>query len=333
MTTLLSIVCGCYNEQDNVGPLYERVVAAVAGLTGYDFELILIDNHSTDATVERVMELCRRDPRVKLIVNSRNFGHVRSPYHALMQASGAAAICMASDLQDPPELIPQFVREWEQGAFVVAGVYKHARHHRGLDVLRRLYYRVMSTVSEAKPIEAFTGFGLYDRRVIELIRRIGGPYPYVRGLVSELGLPIRTVPFDKDKRVSGATKSSLLALIDLSLLGLTNMSRSPIRFATLLGACMSALGFLVAAIYLVLKLVYWNSFPIGQAPLLLGIFLFGSVQILIAGLIGEYIASLHQRAQNHPPVVELFRVNMPAARDSDPALGPERRHGDLSCRP
>ncbi len=324
MKKLISIVCGCYNEQDNVRPLYERVAAVMATLPAYEFELILIDNNSTDATVARVMALCSTDARVKLIVNARNFGHVRSPYHALMQASGAAAICMASDLQDPPELMPEFIQAWEEGAFVVAGVYKRSEHEGVLGWVRKLYYRVMNTVSEARPIEAFTGFGLYDRRVIELIRRTAGPYPYVRGLVSELGLPIKPIQFDKHKRQTGVTKSNLLALIDLSLLGLTNMSRSPIRFATLLGAGLSVFGFMVAGMYLVAKLLYWDSFPMGQAPLLIGIFLFGSVQILVAGLIGEYIGSLHQRAQNHPHVVELFRVNLPAAEAGNPALGPSR---------
>lgn len=323
MKKLISIVAGCYNEAENVGLLYERLLGVTASLTQYEFEFVLIDNCSTDATVEKIKALCRLDPRVKLIVNARNFGHVRSPYHALMQAKGEAAICMASDLQDPPELIPAFLEAWEKGASVAAGVYESARQTGPLAWTRRLYYKIISGVSEARPIPAFTGFGLYDRRVIELLRASAGPYPYVRGLVSELGLPTALIPFKKEERKFGFTKNNLLTLVDVALLGLTSMSRAPIRFATLLGAGMSAAGFLMALAYLVAKLIFWNSFPLGQAPLLIGIFLFGSVQILIAGLIGEYVASLHQRAQNHPHVVELYRVNFEPAANPPPAIGPD----------
>jgi glycosyltransferase involved in cell wall biosynthesis len=325
MKKLISVVTGCYNEEGNVQPLYERICAAFASLDRYDFEIIYIDNCSSDATVAEITQLCARDPRVKLIVNARNFGHIRSPYHALLQARGDAAICMASDLQDPPELIPEFLKAWEEGAFVAAGVYERPPESGVFGMARRLYYRVMTTVSETPPIPAFTGFGLYDRRIIELLRRIGGPYPYVRGLVSELGLPIRTIAFKKHRRAAGITKNNFLTLVDMSLLGLTSMSRAPIRFATLIGAGMSLLGFLVALGYLVAKLVFWESFPLGQAPLLIGIFLFGSVQILVAGLIGEYIASLHQHAQNRPHVVELYRVNFESAEMPDPALGPRKQ--------
>lgn len=321
---LISVVTGCYNEEGNVIPLYERICEAFASLPEYDFEVIYIDNCSRDATVSQISELCARDQRVKLIVNARNFGHVRSPYHALLQARGDAAVCLASDLQDPPELIPRFVRTWEQGASVVAGVYETPPQGGLLDLCRKVFYAVMAGVSEAAPIPAFTGFGLYDRRVIELLRQVGGPYPYVRGLVSQLGLPIETIAFKKDRRTRGVTKSNLLMLVDFSLLGLTSMSRAPIRFATLLGAAMSGIGFLIALSYLIAKLLFWNSFPVGQVPLLIGMFLFGSVQILIAGLIGEYIATLHQRAQNHPHVVELYRVNFEPSAQPHPALGPVR---------
>lgn len=307
---LLSIVAACFNEQDNVQPLYEKISAAVLELTDkYCFEIIFIDNSSTDATVDRVNSICEQDPRVKLIVNARNFGQVRSPFHAMMQAQGTAVICMASDLEDPPELIPQFIAAWEQGASVVAGVYKNQTNAGLLGLCRKAYYRIIAAVAEAKPIPAFTGFGMYDRRVVELLRQTGGPYPYVRGLVSEFGLPITTISFEKVKRQSGITKNNLLTLIDFSLQGLTSMSRAPVRMATLLGAILSLTGFLLALIYLISKLIFWDSFPLGQAPLLIGIFLFGSVQILIAGLIGEYVASLHQRAQNFPHVVELKRIN------------------------
>lgn len=324
MARRISIVTGCFNEEENVLPLYERISAQMERLPQYDFEVIFVDNHSHDRTVERITSLCVQDRRVKLIVNARNFGHVRSPYHGLLQAQGEAAICMASDLQDPPELIAPFLEAWEKGAAVVAGVYKTPPAGGLLNLARRLYYRILNGVSEAHPIPGFTGFGLYDRRVIELLRRIGGPYPYVRGLVSELGLPIEKIAFSKVQRHTGVTKNNLLTLVDVSLLGLTSMSRAPVRFATLFGAAMSMLGFATALFYLIAKLLFWDSFPLGQAPLLIGIFMFGSVQILIAGLVGEYIAVLHQRAQNHPHVVELYRVNFDHASGfDDPAIGPD----------
>lgn len=324
MKPLISIVAGCFNEEQNVGLLYDRVCAVMAGEPRYEFELILIDNSSTDSTAAKILELCERDPRVKLIVNARNFGHVRSPYHALMQACGDAAICLASDLEDPPELFPQLLRAWERGSAIVATVYERSPDGWLLRRCRQIYYMVLQMVSESEAVAGFTGFGLYDRRVIELIRRVAGPHPYVRGLVSELGLPMTRVPFQKERRPHGFSKQSLLTLIEFALLGLTSMSRAPIRFATLLGATMSLFGFCVAFFYLIAKLMFWGSFPLGQAPLLIGIFLFGSVQILIAGLIGEYVASLHQRAQNYPHVVELYRVNFPEALSTDPAIGPSR---------
>ena len=307
---LLSIITGCFNEQDNVQPLYQRISTVLALLEEkYRFELIFIDNCSQDSTVDQITRICEQDPRVKLIVNARNFGHVRSPFHALLQAQGNAVICMASDLEDPPELIPRFITAWEQGASVVAGVYESQVDSGLLGLCRKAYYRIIAAVAEAQPIPAFTGFGLYDRRAVELLRQTGGPYPYVRGLVSEFGLPICMIPFAKAKRQSGITKNNFLTLIDISILGLISMSRAPVRIATLLGATLSLIGFLVALAYLIAKLAFWEQFPMGQAPLLIGIFLFGSVQILIAGLIGEYVASLHQRAQNFPHVVELRRVN------------------------
>lgn len=319
---LLSIVSACYNEQDNINLLYERIFSAVSIYEEkYEFELIFIDNSSQDSTIERIVDICKQDMRVKLIVNARNFGHIRSPFHALMQAKGGAAICLASDLEDPPELIPDFINAWEEGAAVVAGVYDSQEGSGLLKICRKAYYHIISAVAEANPIPAFTGFGMYDRRVIELLRQTGGPYPYVRGLVSEFGLPIRKIKFAKTKRQSGITKNNLLSLLDLSILGLTSMSRAPVRIATLLGAGLSLLGFTIAICYLIAKLIFWNQFPLGQAPLLIGIFLFGSVQILVAGLIGEYIASLHQRAQNFPHVVELRRVNFDSpARDQQVPL-------------
>ena len=315
MPKTLSLVTGSFNEEGNVDEWFKRVFAACAELEQrYALEIIWIDNASTDGTAERVKAWCSRDPRVKLIVNARNFGPIRSPFHALMQASGEACIYLASDLQDLPEMIPDFVANWERGFDVVAGVYKSSADGWLMRRCRSVYYKTMSKVSDSNPmIEAFTGFGLYSRRVVETMRGMGGPSPVPRALVAEIGLPSTTIAYDKPPRKHGATKIDLLNLIDQFVLGLTSMSKAPVRVATIAGLVLSAFGFLIAAGYLVAKLLFWNAFPLGQAPLLIGIFLFASVQILIMGLIGEYIAAIHQRLQRHPWVVEKQRVNF----DSD----------------
>ncbi|MGN6527993.1 MAG: glycosyltransferase family 2 protein [Burkholderiaceae bacterium] len=316
----LSLVTGSFNEEGNVDEWFERTFAACAAVADrYELEVIWIDNASTDATVARVEAWCARDRRVKLIVNARNFGVVRSPFHALMQSTGDACIYLASDLQDLPELIPEFVDRWERGFDVVAGVYRQSADGFLMRRCRNAYYSILNRVSDSDPvIRAFTGFGLYSRRVLEHMRRIGGPSPLTRALVAEIGLPSTTVAYDKPPRKYGATKNDLLRLIDQAVLALTSMSKAPVRIATIVGLALSAFGFLMAACYLVAKLLFWDSFPLGEAPLLIGIFLFSSVQILIMGLIGEYVAAIHQRLQRHPWVVEKTRVNFdedaPASR-------------------
>lgn len=313
--TLLSVVTGSYNEEGNVDEWFERVYATVATLRDVELEIVWIDNASQDGTAAKVKAWCAKDRRVKLIVNARNFGVTRSPFHGIMQATGDAVIYLASDLQDSPELIPDFVAAWRGGAEVVAGVYRTAEDSWAMGLARRSFYAIMRAVSEAQTIKAFTGFGLYSRKVVELLRQTGGPMPYIRGLVAEFGLPWKAIAYDKPKRKYGASKNDLLALFDQAMVGVTTMSRAPIRFATLLGIAMSALGFLMAFLYLAAKLLFWDAFPLGQAPLLIGIFLFASVQIMIVGLIGEYVASIHLRLQNKPLVIELERINF----DGDPA--------------
>jgi glycosyltransferase involved in cell wall biosynthesis len=308
---VLSLVTASFNEEGNVDEWFERTLAACRQLADrYDLEFIWIDNASTDRTVDKVTAWCARDSRVKLIVNARNFGPVRSPFHALMQASGVACVYLASDLQDLPELIPDFVDRWENGFDVVAGVYQGSSDGFLMRRCRNAYYSILTRVSDSDPvIRAFTGFGLYSRRVLEHMRRMGGPSPMVRALVAEIGLPSATIAYDKPPRKYGATKNDFLLLVDQAVLSLTSMSKAPIRIATITGLALSGLGFFIAAAYLVAKLLFWDSFPLGQAPLLIGIFLFSSVQVLIMGLVGEYIAAIHQRLQRNPWVVEKTRVN------------------------
>jgi glycosyltransferase involved in cell wall biosynthesis len=282
----ISIVSGCLNEEENVRELYERVVGVFEHeLPEYDFEFILIDNASTDKTVSILKEIACRDPRVKIIVNNRNFGHIRSGYHALLQAKGEAVIAMASDLQDPPEMITQFVRKWEEGYKIVLGQKTNSEESAVFWAVRNAYYNIVTRLSEIELVKNATGFGLYDRAVVEDIRGIGDPYPYFRGLICELGYKRALIPFTQPVRKRGFTKNNFYTLYDIAMLGITNHSKVPLRLATFFGFCFSAFSFLVALVYLIYKLLYWNSFQLGTAPLVIGFFFFGAVQLFFIGIL------------------------------------------------
>ena len=309
MKPLVSVVTACYNEEENVGPLYERIRAQFAALDRYRYEHIYIDNASTDGTVARVKAICARDPNVRLIVNTRNFGHIRSPVHALMQARGAAVIAMAADLQDPPELIPEFIARWEDGYKVVAGVRPRSRESLPFALARRLYYATIGSISEIRLIGNFTGFGLYDREVVEAVRKIDDPYPYFRGMVADLGHRCAEVVCAPAERARGVSKNNFYSLYDLAMLGITSHSKVPLRLATLAGFVLAAASLLVAVAYLVYKLLYWDQFAVGLAPLVIGVFFFASVQLFFIGILGEYIGAIHTQVHKRPLVVEKERVN------------------------
>ena len=306
---LVSIVTPCFNEQDNIDDLHARIAEQFANLPGYDYEHIFIDNASTDLTVARIKALAAINPRIKLIVNSRNFGHIRSPMHAILQAKGDAVICLASDLQDPPELIPDFIRNWEQGFSVVAGVKPKSRETPLMFMVRRLYYRTIGRISDVRQIQNFTGFGLYSREVIEVIRHIDDPYPYFRGLIAELGFAHAEVAYVQPQRKRGITKNNFYTLYDMAMLGITSHSKIPLRLATMTGFGLSALSLLVACAYLILKLVHWNEMTLGTAPILIGFFFFASVQLFFIGILGEYVAAIHTQVLHRPLVIEKERVN------------------------
>ncbi len=310
----ISVVSGCYNEEGNVSDLYERVKAAIESLPGYTFELILIDNASTDATVERLRELAARDERVRVIINARNFGHIRSPYYALLQSEGDVTIAMASDLQDPPELIPQFVKKWEEGYKIVAAVKTDTAESRVMWFFRSLYYRLVSRLASVELLQHFTGFGLYDRRVIEVLRTIEDPYPYLRGLISEIGFDIARVPFTQPERKRGKTKANFYVLYDMAMLGITTHSRIPMRLASMAGFFLSAFCAFVGFLYLVAKLVFWNQFQLGLAPVVIGVFLMSSALLFFIGVLGEYVSSIQQHVRRLPLVVERERINFPPER-------------------
>jgi glycosyltransferase involved in cell wall biosynthesis len=312
MTTprkLISVVTPTYNEEENVRELYERVKSVLAGFPRYDYEHIYIDNASTDRTVPILKEIAARDKHVKIIVNSRNFGHVRSPFYGLLQAGGDAVVCMASDLQDPPELIAEFLRKWEEGYKIVVGTKKGSEEAKPMYAVRRLYYGLISRLSEIELIKNFTGFGLYDRQVIEILRTIRDPYPYFRGLICEVGFPRAQVEYFQPVRKKGITKNNFYTLYDLAMLGMTNHSKVPLRLATMFGFLMSIVSLLIGLGYLVCKLIFWQTFSLGMAPLLIGLFGFVSVQLFFLGIVGEYVGAVHTQVLGRPLVVEKERIN------------------------
>lgn len=308
--SFISIVMGCYNEQDNLPEVYERVTRVMAEqLPDYSYEIMVIDNASTDDSVGILRKICTADRRVKVIVNTRNFGHIRSPYHALMNARGDAVVYMASDLQDPPEMIPEFVRKWEQGFKIVLAQKTNSQESYLFWLVRRTYYRLVTRLSEVPLVENATGFGLYDREVLETVRKIEDPYPYFRGLICELGYSRALVPFEQPARKRGFTKNNLYTLYDNAMLGITNHSKVPLRLATLAGFTLGFVSFLIALAYLVYKLLFWSEFQLGTAPVVIGIFFFAAVQLFFIGILGEYIGSIHTQILRRPPVVEKERIN------------------------
>jgi polyisoprenyl-phosphate glycosyltransferase len=305
---LISIVTPCFNEQDNVVELHERISTVMAGLP-YDYEHIFIDNHSDDETVPRIRALASVDRRVKLIVNARNFGHIRSPFYGILQSSGDACILIASDLQDPPEIIPDFIGRWEQGYRTVLATKPETDESGATAAIRRLYYRLVTRIADLPLVQNATGAGLFDRSVVETLRRIDDPYPYFRGLVCEIGAPIAEVPFRQPRRTRGITKNNFYTLYDLAMLGITNHSKVPLRLMTFGGFLLSIVSLLCAFGFLVAKLLFWNYFQLGIAPILIGMFFLSAVQMFFIGLLGEYIGSIHTQIRRLPLVVEQERVN------------------------
>lgn len=306
---LISILTPCYNEEGNVEELHRRIVAQMEQFPQYDFEHIYIDNASTDGTVAAIRRLASADFRVKAIVNNRNFGIIRSSNHGLLQARGDAIINMASDMQEPPELIGDFLRLWQQGHKVVAGVKPESHETAPMFALRRLYYATIGRIADVKLIPHYTGFGLYDREVIEALRQIDDPYPYFRGLIADMGFAHVEVPYVQPQRTRGITKSNFYALYDMAMLGITSHSKVPLRLATMAGFALSAGSLLIALGYLIYKFLRWEQMSFGMAPILIGFFFFASVQLFFIGLLGEYILQIHTQVQKRPLVVERERIN------------------------
>jgi len=306
---LISIVTPCYNEEESVREVVTRVKEVYSQIDGYEFEHIFIDNCSTDNTVSILKDLAKDDKHLKLIVNERNFGHIRSPYYGLLQANGEAVILVVCDLQDPPEMINDFIKEWEKGIPVAIGVKTTSSENSIMYALRTLYYKTLDRFSDVNLIENFTGFGLYDKKVIEELKLINEPYPYLRGLIAELGFQRVEIPFHQPVRKGGKTKNNWFTLYDMAMLGFVNHSKAPLRMATLVGLITAVISFLIALVYLVYKIIYWDRFPVGTAPLTIGLFFISSVQLIFLGIIGEYVGANLTNSKQRPLVIERERVN------------------------
>ena len=304
----ISIVTPTYNEGENIEKLCSGIKLEMEKLN-IDYEHIVIDNSSTDKTIEILKEICSRDKKVKVIINTKNFGHIKSPFHGILQSSGDACILMASDFQDPLDLIPTYIKKWQSGSKIVLGKKISSEENNLVFSIRKFFYKFLNRISETKLTENTTGSGIFDKSVINKLKNINDPYPYLRGLLNELSDEIDVVEFNQPKRLSGKTKNNIFTLYDIGMLGIIKHSRAPLRLVTFLGFILSFFSLFTAFIYFVYKLIYWNSFDVGIAPLVIGIFGFTSIQILLLGIIGEYVGILLIHLRNLPLVIEKERIN------------------------
>ena len=304
----ISIVTPTYNEIENIEKLYLEIKNQFIKIN-FDYEHIIIDNASTDGTIDKIKDLASKDKNLKVIINIKNFGHIRSPFYGLLQSSGDATILMASDFQDPIEMIPKYIKQWEKGSKIVLGEKTASEESNLMFSLRKTFYNFLHKISQTKLTINTTGSGIFDKEVINKIKNVEDPYPYFRGLISELGYEVNTIKFKQPIRKSGKTKNNFFTLYDIGMLGVVKHSKLPLRLITMLGFASSLVSFFIALIYLFYKLLFWNSFEIGIAPLVIGIFAFASVQILMLGVIGEYVGVMLVHLRKLPLVIEKERIN------------------------
>lgn len=309
MKKLISIVTGCYNEQENVADLYQTVKEIFATLPQYNYEHIFADNSSQDNTVAILKELAKKDKNLKIIINSRNFGPNKSGYNAILQAKGDAVITMVADFQDPPKLIKEFLQKWEQGFKIVTAIKNKSEESFIMFNLRKLYYKLVKNLGEIDHIENFTGFGLYDKAFVDNLRKLNDPVPYFRGLVAEFGYDMASINYTQPKRKRGKSSHSFYVLYDIAMQGFVTYSKIPLRLASFIGFIVAGVSFLSALFYLIYKIIFWNSFQVGMAPLVIGIFFFSAVQLFFIGIIGEYIGAIYTQVKNRPLVIEKERIN------------------------
>jgi len=312
----ISIASGCYNEEGNLQEFYDRIIAVLEQFPQYAYEIIMADNCSTDASRDILRRIAALDRNFRVILNANNFGPIRSGYNAFLQASGDAVVLMSCDLQDPPELIAEMIPKWQEGFRVVAAVKSRAHDHSPMFLLRRFYYWLLSRVSDADDIiQNFTGFGLYDRKVMDALKLYKDPEPYFRGFVSEIGFRRAEIEFDQPARRHGRSKHSFFTLYGYAMTGLVNHSKLPLRLATFSGFCLAGASFLVALVYTVYKLLYWSTFELGLAPLVIGLFLFSAVQLIFIGIIGEYVGAILTQVKDHPLAIEDEKINFDDAAE------------------
>lgn len=308
----ISILIPCYNEVDNVGPMSFAVENVLReALDQYDYEILFIDNCSTDGTREKLEEICANNKKVKAIFNVTNFGQFNSPFHGLCQTSGDCTVSLSCDFQDPVELIPRFVEEWEKGHKIVSGIKTSSKEPGVIFFLRTIYYKLIRNMSTVKMIEHFTGFGLYDKTFIALLKELDDPIPFLRGIVAEYGdgFNMVEIEYEQEKRRAGKSHNNFYSLYDAAMLSFTSYTKAGLRLATFLGFACSAVSIIVALVYAVMKVLNWNNFSAGMAPLTIGVFVIGGVQLFFIGLIGEYILNINTRVIHRPIVVEEKRIN------------------------
>lgn len=309
----ISITIPCYNEEENVYPLHDALVEMFErDLPNYEYELLYIDNCSSDRTRELLKELGKQDKHVKAILNAKNFGQFNSPYYGMMQTTGDCTILMAADFQDPVEMVPKYVAEWEKGYKIVIGRKTSSKESSIVYHLRSLYYKIIKKFSEVEQIEHFTGFGLYDKDFMDVLRNLKDPTPFLRGIVAELGYKRKEIPYEQPQRRAGKTHNNWYSLYDAAMLSFTSYTKIGLRLATFIGIFVGALSFIIAIVYLIMKLVLWDTFTAGMAPVIIGMFFLGSVQLFFLGFMGEYILSMNQRIMNRPLVIEEERINFDA---------------------
>lgn len=306
----ISIVTPCYNEEDNVNEVYNKVKAVIENnLPNYTYEHIFIDNASEDSTVKLLKDIAAEDKRVKIIVNSRNFGHMRSPVHGIFAAEGDVVISLVADLQDPPEMIPKFIAQWENGYDIVVAIKKTSEENSLMFKIRETYYGLLSKLSEVQIFKNFTGFGLYDKKVINALKKIEDPYPFFRGMIAEVGFNVKKLDYDQPVRIKGITKNNFYTLYDIGILGIINNSKIPLRLAVFFGFFMSFMSFLIGVVYFIIKLLYWDEMVVGIAPLIIGGSFAFSILLFFIGIIGEYIGAIYTQVLNRPLVFEKERIN------------------------
>ena len=314
----ISILIPCYNEQDNVVPMSTAISDLFATeLSQYDYELVFIDNDSHDNTRPLLREICERNKHVKAILNAKNFGQFNSPYYGTLQTTGDCTICMVCDFQDPIDMIPKYIHEWENGYKIVIGIKTTSKENKLMYFLRSCYYSMIKKFSNVEQIEHFTGSGLYDKDFVKVLRNLKDPKPFLRGIVGELGFARKEIPYEQPKRRAGKTHNNFYSLYDAAMLSFTSYTKIGLRIATIGGAIASAISLLIAFIYFILKLCMWDAFAAGMAPIIIGMFVIGSIQLFFIGLLGEYVLSINERVMNRPLVIEAERINFDSEEENE----------------